>query len=92
MGGRIRIGILSFAHFHANFWSEVFRESPLAEFVGIWDDNPGRGAGAAQLYGVPFWSDLGALLEACDAVGITLMRWLGVSEMVESAVVWEEHP
>ena len=34
MGSRIRVGILGFAHYHANFWSEVFRDSPLAEFVG----------------------------------------------------------
>ncbi len=60
MGARIRVGILSFAHYHANFWSEVFRDSPLAEFVGIWDHDEARGADAAQRYGVPFWSDLTA--------------------------------
>jgi predicted dehydrogenase len=67
----IRVGILSFAHYHANFWAEVFRESPLAEFIGVWDDDTARGAEAARRYGVRFWPDLGPLLEACDAVGIT---------------------
>ena len=39
MSRKIRIGVLSFAHYHARFWSEVFRDSPLAEFVGIWDED-----------------------------------------------------
>lgn len=49
----------------------MFRDSPLAEFVGVWDDNPARGVDAAQRYGVPFWPDLEALLNGSDAVGIT---------------------
>src|ERR671919_622243 len=65
----IRVGLLSFAHYHANFWAEVFRDSPLAEFVGIWDDEAERGQEAASKYGARFWSDLDALLAACDAVG-----------------------
>ena len=39
----IRIGILSFAHYHANFWSEVFRDSPDVAFAGVWDDDRQRG-------------------------------------------------
>ena len=66
----IRVGLLSFAHYHANFWAEVFRDSPLAEFVGIWDDEAERGQEAASKYGARFWSDLDALLAACDAVGV----------------------
>ena len=62
---------LGFAHYHANFWSEVFRDSGDAEFVGIWDDDAARGAEAAQRYGTRYWSDLDALLEAVDAVAIT---------------------
>ena len=71
MTDRIRIGLLSFAHYHANFWSEAFRDSPLAEFVGIWDDDATRGAEAARRYGVRFWPELAPLLDACDAVAIT---------------------
>lgn len=71
MSGGIRVGILSFAHYHATFWSEALRDSPLADFVGIWDDDPVRGEAAAARYGVRFWRDLPALLEACEAVGVT---------------------
>jgi predicted dehydrogenase len=67
----IRIATLSFAHYHANFWSEVFRNSPLAEFVGIWDADPARGAEAAHRYGTKFWPELDPLLDAVDAVAVT---------------------
>ena len=67
----IRIGLLSVAHYHGHFWAEAFRESPLADFVGIWDDDAARGEAAAARHGVRFWADLDQLLEASDAVGIT---------------------
>ena len=70
MSGKIRIGVLSFAHYHAQFWSEVFRESPLAEFVGIWDEDAARGTAAAAAFGTRFWQELDLLLENCDAVAI----------------------
>ena len=71
MAARIRVAILSFAHYHANFWAETFRDSPLAEFVGIWDDNAERGKEAANRFGVHFWPELSPLLDTCEAVGIT---------------------
>jgi len=71
MAQRIRVAILSFAHYHANFWAEAFRDSPLAEFVGIWDDNAERGMEAANRFAVQFWPELSPLLETCEAVGIT---------------------
>jgi myo-inositol 2-dehydrogenase / D-chiro-inositol 1-dehydrogenase len=71
MNEKIRFGILSFAHYHANFWAEAIHASPHAELVGIWDDQPARGQEAAGRHGVPFEPELGAILSACDAVGIT---------------------
>lgn len=67
----IRIATLGFAHYHANFWSEVFRDSPHAAFVGIWDDDAARGRDAAHRYATRFWPDLEPLLDAVDAVAIT---------------------
>jgi myo-inositol 2-dehydrogenase/D-chiro-inositol 1-dehydrogenase len=69
-GGRIRVGMLSFAHYHANFWSEVFARSAEVEFVGLWDDDPQRGAQAAATHGAPWFRELDALLARCDAVAI----------------------
>lgn len=71
MPRRIRIGLLGFAHPHADFWSEVFRESPLGEFVGAWDHDAARGAAGAARHGVPLWPELDDLLDACEAVAIT---------------------
>jgi myo-inositol 2-dehydrogenase / D-chiro-inositol 1-dehydrogenase len=68
---RIRIATLSFAHYHANFWSEVFRDSPQAEFVGVWDDDQARGADAAQRYATRYWPELEKLIDAVDAVAVT---------------------
>ena len=67
---KVRIGILSFAHYHANFWSEVFRDSPDVDFAGVWDDDPQRGAECAARYGARFVPSLDALLEAVDAVAV----------------------
>lgn len=67
----IRFGILSFAHYHANFWAAAIRECDGALLAGIWDDNRLRGAEAAQKYGAAYFNDLQALLRECDAVGIT---------------------
>jgi predicted dehydrogenase len=83
MGSRIRVGILGFAHYHANFWSEVFRDSALAEFAGVWDHDAERGAASAEKYGVRFWPDLGELLEGCNAVAVT-------SETVHHAALIEQ--
>lgn len=80
----IRFGILSFAHYHANFWSQALNESGEAELVGIWDDDVERGQDAAEKYGTRFFADPAALLEECEAVGITSETVKHV-ELVEQA-------
>ncbi|MCP5150712.1 MAG: Gfo/Idh/MocA family oxidoreductase [Ectothiorhodospiraceae bacterium] len=64
----IRVGMLSFAHYHANFWSEVLAGERV--LAGIWDSDVERGREAAERFGVPFRDDLDALLDECTAVGI----------------------
>lgn len=71
MNERVRFAILSFAHYHANFWAEAINQSPDAELVGIWDDDKKRGQEAAARYNTRFWPDRAELMQACDAVGIT---------------------
>ena len=63
-----RVGVLSFAHYHANFWSEVFAERNV--LAGVWDDDAARGLDAASRFATPFRGDLDALLEDCSAVAI----------------------
>ncbi|GMU70546.1 MAG: Gfo/Idh/MocA family oxidoreductase [Burkholderiales bacterium] len=65
---RPRVGVLSFAHYHANFWSEVFASRGVLS--GIWDDDAARGSEAAARFGTRFEASLDALLERCDAVAV----------------------
>lgn len=68
-GGRdVRIGVLSFAHYHANFWSEVFASRNV--LAGVWDDDPVRGREAASRFGTTFHADIDTLLSRCNAVAI----------------------
>ncbi len=83
MNDLIRFGILSFAHYHGNFWAEAINESPEATLVGVWDDDTQRGREAAQRYNTRYWPDLAPLLRECDAVGIT-------SETVKHTFLVEE--
>ena len=68
ISARPRIGVLSFAHYHANFWSEVFAKQGVLE--GVWDDDAARGREAASRFGVEHTSNLVSLLERCTAVAI----------------------
>ena len=70
MSSKIRVGVLSFAHYHARFWSETFRDSPIADFIGIWDEDGARGKQAATSYGTRCWPELSELLQSCDAVAV----------------------
>jgi predicted dehydrogenase len=63
-----RIGVLSFAHYHANYWSEVFAQRGV--LAGIWDADAARGRDAAQRFGTQFNDNLDALLALCTAVAI----------------------
>ena len=65
-----RIAILSFAHYHANFWTEAFLADPDASVACIWDDDTARGQEAAERFGLPFEPNLSAALAGCDAVAI----------------------
>lgn len=78
----LRIGVVSFAHYHANFWSEVFAARGV--LAGIWDDDEARGREAAGRYGVAFHASLDALLERCTAVAIC-SETARHAELVEAA-------
>lgn len=66
----IRVAVLSFAHYHANFWTEVFKTSELTRLVGVWDDDIARGQAAASTHASVFHADLQTLLRDCDAVAV----------------------
>ena len=59
----MRIGILSFAHMHANSYASCLRRLNDVEFVGIADRDPVRGQAAAESHGVPYVKEAQSLLD-----------------------------
>jgi len=67
-----KIGIMSFAHMHANAYAACLNELPEAELVAVWDDNAKRGREAAKRYGANFVGDRDRFLELdLDGVIVT---------------------
>ena len=51
---KVRIGVLSQAHGHANVYCRVMQDFDDVELVATWDDNVTRGQEAAQNCGLEF--------------------------------------
>ncbi len=65
----LRLGLLSFAHVHAEAYAYHLGTMPGVRFVGIADSDSVRGHAAAQRYGVRFFPSYHALLdEGLDGV------------------------
>jgi len=82
----IKIGMLSFAHVHANGYAKQVNENEKTEIVAIWDHMESRGKGAAEQYKVPFYSDLDKILELdIDAVVVNVETNMHPEVMVAAA-------
>ena len=69
----VKIGMLSFAHVHANGYAKQANENDKAQIVAIWDHMADRGKSAAERYEVPFYSDLDKILDLdIDAVVVNV--------------------
>lgn len=66
-----KIGIMSFAHMHAQSYAACLNALPQAELAGIWDDDPKRGKEMAKAYGTPFTPNLDTFL-AGDMDGVII--------------------
>jgi predicted dehydrogenase len=64
----VRVGLVSFAHVHSPAYAGVLGDLAAADFVGITDEDTGRGTEAAELFGVRFFDSAASLLEEVDAV------------------------
>jgi len=66
-----RIGMLSFAHMHAESYANSLKRIPSVEIVGVWDNNAEAGKGHAARHATAFFATPEALLrEGLDAVVI----------------------
>lgn len=88
MAGKMRFGIISFAHIHAWSYARVLKELEEAELVAIYDDDPERLKEAAQKFNVKdTYSDYHALLKRddIDAVIITSENAKHVDQAIAAA-------
>lgn len=65
----IRVGIMSFAHLHAESYVHNLRANPHTAFVGFYDDDDERGREFAQKYNIKHYRNLDQLYsQGLDAV------------------------
>lgn len=62
----IRFGVISFAHGHVNAYIDTIRNTPDAEVVAAWDDDPGRGQAQCARHGIEWEPNLDTLLSRSD--------------------------
>lgn len=63
---RIGIGILSFAHGHIHSYARTLAGFDDAKLIACWDHDTARGMAGAESYGIPFVSDLEAILRRSE--------------------------
>ena len=82
----VKIGMLSFAHVHANGYAKQVNENERAQLVAVWDHMESRGKSAAEQNGVPFYSDLDKILALdIDAVVVNVETNMHPEVMVAAA-------
>ncbi|SFZ83565.1 Predicted dehydrogenase [Devosia enhydra] len=67
---RRRIGILGFAHYHANFWTRAFKAAPDIALMGFWEAYDGLADAARAEHGIDRWTERDGLIAACDGLAI----------------------
>lgn len=67
----IRVGILSFAHLHADSYAHSLKRLPGVDLVGIWNEDPAVGTERAARFDTTYFASAAALLaQNLDAVVI----------------------
>ena len=66
--GRVRIGLLSLAHLHADAYLELLAAMPSVELVGLWHEDAEAGRAAAAANGTAYFATEAALLGRVDGV------------------------
>src|SRR5260370_22911148 len=93
MSKPLRVGMISYAHVHADFRSRALRDISDVDIVAIADDNETRGRAAATTYGVEtFYSDYQSLL-ARDDIDLVFIHAENNrhAEIVEAAAAAGKH-
>lgn len=85
MSNKIGVAMLSFAHVHAPGYADQVKNSPDAELVAVWDDDPNRGKAEAEKRGLPFYADLKELLALKTVQGVVVDAPTNLHPMVLTA-------
>lgn len=86
-----KIGIMSFAHMHAEAYAASVNRRSDAQLVAVWDDDPKRGADAAKRHETRFIGDLDAFLDSgLEGVVITSenVKHRELTERAAAAGLW----
>ncbi|MGI9388444.1 MAG: Gfo/Idh/MocA family protein, partial [Boseongicola sp.] len=70
MADPIKIGILRFEHYHANFWTKALTSSDDAVYVGFWEPDDSLAAAAIDTHAITRYDNIDALIGACDAIAV----------------------
>jgi predicted dehydrogenase len=83
---RLRIGLTSAAHLHADAYTPLLSAMPDVDLIGMTDRDAARGRAFASIHGVRFLPDLAALLaEGPDAVVVTSENSVHRADVEEAA-------
>lgn len=68
----LRFGLFGTGHWAAETHAAAIGAHPGAELAGVWGRNPDKAADLARRHGVPVFTEIDALIDACDAVAVAL--------------------
>ena len=68
----IKLALLSTWHVHTDWFLGKLRDSGLADFVIMWDEDPIRGKRFAEEHGIPFEETLEKVLSRQDVEGVVV--------------------
>lgn len=91
MPSKLRVGIMSFAHVHADGYAGLLQSNPAAEFIGFSEPDPERGESASRTHGATWFKTHEALLEQKPDAVIVCSENFGRLELVQMAASYAAH-
>jgi len=91
MKSRMKIGIMSFAHHHAEAYINNVRNAPGVELMGVADEDAARGQHFAQAFNAPYFDSYEALLSARPAAVLVCSENSKHRPLVELAAAAKVH-
>ncbi|WFF06869.1 Gfo/Idh/MocA family oxidoreductase [Micromonospora sp. WMMD1076] len=68
----MRFGLFGTGYWAAETHAAAIEAHPRARLAGVWGRNPAKAEELATRHGVPAFTDVDALIDACDAVAVAL--------------------